>query len=123
MSSCKSLNVLNYPVFTESLNTITLTTKTTINTINQYSYCIAEEDALFKKTLKESDILLPDGVGIVIAAKTLYKESIKKIAGADLHAYLLERLNKEQGSCFYMGASEETLQKIKERFSCRVSQN
>lgn len=30
------------------------------------------------------DLLIPDGSGIVIAAKQINKENIKKIAGADL---------------------------------------
>lgn len=112
-----TLNILNYPVFTAQLDAISLCEKATINTINQYSYCIAEEDAHFKKALLASDVLLPDGVGIVIAAKVLYSKVIKKIAGADVHAFLLCRLNEQEGSCFYMGASKATLQKIEQRLS------
>lgn len=104
-----------YNLFTDKLSTIPLDEHIVINTINQYSYCIAEKDAEFKKALKESDILLPDGVGIVLLAKFLTGKKIKKIAGADIHQFLLEHLNKTHGSCFYLGASEATLEKIKLR--------
>lgn len=117
MSKYLPFNILNYPVFTANLDVISLEEKTVINTINQYSYCIAEEDDNFKKSLLESDILLPDGVGIVIAAKMLHKKVVKKIAGADLHDFLLKKLNAEDGSCFYMGSAPETLKKIEHRIA------
>lgn len=113
----KTISLLEYLVFTGDLGDIDYKKKQLINTINQYSYCIADSDLNFKKSLQTSDILLPDGVGIVIAARVLKKEKIKKIAGADIHQYLLEQLNKNNGCCMYMGASENTLTKIRERLS------
>lgn len=112
-----NISILDYPVFNGELNLLPLDKKLVINTINQYSYCIAEEDDDFKDALKKSDILLPDGVGIVAAAKLLKSIKIKKIAGADIHSFFLEKLNKEGGSCFYMGSSQDTLDKIKNRIS------
>ncbi|MGS0525318.1 WecB/TagA/CpsF family glycosyltransferase [Zobellia nedashkovskayae] len=112
-----TLNVLNYPVYTLPLKQLDNTRKLLINTINQYSYCIAEKDSEFKNTLLQSDVLLPDGIGIVLAAKFIYKKKITKIAGADLHDYLLKKLNTESGTCFYMGSSETTLTKIVERLN------
>jgi N-acetylglucosaminyldiphosphoundecaprenol N-acetyl-beta-D-mannosaminyltransferase len=110
-----TLPLLDYQVFNDELSSIDYTRKQLITTINQYSYCIAENEASFKKALKKSDILLPDGVGIVIAAKLLKKQKIKKIAGADIHQYMLEEVNKNSGTCMYLGASVDTLIKIKER--------
>lgn len=106
---------MGYPVFNTSLDRLPLKSKLLVSTINQYSYCIAEEDAHFKTALLESDVILPDGIGIVLASKWLKKGSIKKIAGADFHEYQLKRLNKINGSCFYLGASNETLKKIQIR--------
>ncbi len=108
---------MGYPLFTGSLNQLPKLSKTLINTINQYSYCVAEKDAGFKKVLQESDILLPDGIGIVGAERLLSGQKITKIAGADLHAYLLTQLNKKGGSCFYLGSSDKTLSRIKERLA------
>lgn len=107
---------MGYPVFTGKLSLFPITgEKILINTINQFTYCIAERDEIFKKALLGSDILLPDGVGIVAASKFLYGKNVQKIAGADLHKYLLDQLEKYNGRCFYLGASEKTLIKIKER--------
>jgi N-acetylglucosaminyldiphosphoundecaprenol N-acetyl-beta-D-mannosaminyltransferase len=109
--------LLGYSIYKGNLSDCFTENKTLINTINQYSYCIAEKDAAFKKALQESDILLPDGVGIVVAVRLLTGLKIKKIAGADIHQSLLHDLNKKGGSVFYLGASEPTLYKIKSRLS------
>jgi len=108
-----TVKLLSYSVFSGELNQISIDRKCIINTINQFSYAIAEKDDEFKQALIHSDVLLPDGVGITTAVKFLKKEHIKKIAGADLHQHFLERLNSTGGRCFYLGASENTLSLIK----------
>jgi len=107
-----SVQLIDYSIYKGNLNEINFSKKTLINTINQYSFCIAEEDTLFKKALVESEILLPDGIGIVAAVKMLHNQKVKKIAGADIHHHLLKDLNLKSGKCFYLGASENTLSKI-----------
>ena len=89
----------------------------TVNTINAYSWSMADKDPVFRRSLIESDYLLPDGIAIVWAARFLKKEHIYKIAGADLHQMVLETLEKQKGKCFYLGASESTLNTIKSRLS------
>lgn len=113
--------LLDYSIFSGDLIECYKSNKVLINTINQYSYCIAEKDAEFREALQQSDILLPDGVAIVAAVKLLNGTKIKKIAGADIHQHLLEGLNKTGGSCFYLGSSENTLQKIVSRLSIDFS--
>lgn len=112
-----SVPLMEYSVYNGNLIDIDFSKKTLITTINQYSYCIAEEDAEFKNALVQSDILLPDGIGIVSAIQLKKGKKIKKIAGADIHLHLLQNLNEKGGSCFYLGSSEATLSKIKERLS------
>jgi N-acetylglucosaminyldiphosphoundecaprenol N-acetyl-beta-D-mannosaminyltransferase len=104
--------LLDFPIYSDLLQELDLSKKTLINTINQYSFCIAREDAAFKKALQGSDVLLPDGMAIVAAARIVTNTKITKIAGAQLHDFLLHQLNKTGGSCFYLGASEATLAKI-----------
>jgi N-acetylglucosaminyldiphosphoundecaprenol N-acetyl-beta-D-mannosaminyltransferase len=89
--------------------------KTIINTINPHSYCVANKDVAFKAALEASHVLLPDGIGIVWAAKMLNRQKIQKIAGFDIFMHLMIHLNTTNGSCFFLGASEETLGLIKAR--------
>jgi N-acetylglucosaminyldiphosphoundecaprenol N-acetyl-beta-D-mannosaminyltransferase len=108
-------NYRGYDLYGGELKDIPVVPKLIVNTINQYSFCIAEEDPKFKEALQQSHILLPDGVGIVVALKSITGKVIKKIAGTDIHFHLLDKLNKEGGSCFYLGSSDDTLEKIKLR--------
>jgi len=109
--------LMDYSVYSGNLLDLDSSTKTLITTINQYSFCIAEEDPEFKNALLQSDILLPDGVAIVSAVQLQIGQKIRKIAGADIHLHLLKNLNEKSGSCFYLGATEDTLLKIKERLT------
>jgi len=118
MKNIKStIPFIDYSIFNDDLRQIVFTRKTLINTINQYSFCVAEQDTKFKTALQGSDILLPDGEAIVSAVRRLTGQKIKKIAGADIHLHLLQELEQKRGSCFYLGSSETTLLKIRERMA------
>jgi len=117
MKDYSELVCMGYPVFTDRLGNLSNNDKLVISTINQYSYCLAEKDDEFQRSLLKSDVLLPDGIGIVLASQFLYGQRIRKIAGADLHNFLLKKLEGEGGSCFYMGSSEETLSRIRTRIA------
>ena len=119
MDKYRTLKLFDYNIFTSSLSDLDLKqeSKCVINTLNQYSYVIAEKDPEFKTVLTASTLLLPDGVGIVGAVKILVGAKIKKIAGADLHNHLLKSLEQVGGRCFYLGSSHETLAGIRERLS------
>lgn len=110
-------NYAGYNLFNMSLDDLPKLPKIVVNTINQYSFCLAEKEPDFKNALMASDVLLPDGVGIVAAVRLQSGQKIKKISGSNLHNYLLNKLNKEYGSCFYLGSSEKTLKKIKDKLA------
>ncbi len=71
----------------------------------------------YKKALKNSEIVLPDGIGIVFLSKIIGgKYSIKKrITGPDFFLFFNRVANKENLSYFFLGSTEKTLSKIKER--------
>lgn len=119
MDKYQTLKLFDYSIFTSSLDQFDIDheSKYVINTLNQYCYIIADKDPVYKKALVESDLLLPDGIGIVGAAKILKKASIKKIAGADMHTHLLNLINKSGGKVFYLGSSEETLEGIRKHLA------
>lgn len=83
-----------------------------INTINPHSYCVSKNDYVFENALKESNILLADGIGIVFAENFLNGNKICKIAGYDLYVFLMNHLNNSNGSAFFLGSSSDTLEKI-----------
>ncbi|MFV0538157.1 MAG: WecB/TagA/CpsF family glycosyltransferase [Dysgonomonas sp.] len=86
-----------------------------INTINAHSYNVAKKDAAFAEVLQKSDYLLPDGQSIVWAKKWLTGEKLKRIAGYDLFQWEMDRINSIEGKCFFLGSTNETLDKIKKK--------
>jgi len=109
------INFFSYKLFIDDLKSISLDKRLVINTINPHSYIIAENDKNFKNALLDSDILLPDGVGITKAVFLLKGKWINKIAGMDIHNYLIKRANKKKLKCFYLGSNNKTLSLIKNR--------
>ena len=111
-----SFSLHNLKLFKGNLN-LDLNKKLLITTLNAHSYNLAQQHSAFCKALKNSDVLLPDGISIVLAKRFLDGIKLKKIAGADLFAYEMKRLNKEQGSCLFLGSSEQALELIKTKAS------
>ena len=91
--------------------------KVLINTINAYSYNMAQNDKLFAEALENGDALIPDGASIVKACKWLdaLSKPTERIAGWDLFMMEMKRLNAHGGECFFMGSSEKVLELIKRR--------
>ena len=89
--------------------------KLLISTINAHSFNTAQADKLFRKAIQNSDILLPDGISIVIAARFIKGLKFKKIAGSELFYYEMNRLNRIDGKCFFLGSNINNLKLIVER--------
>ena len=91
--------------------------KVLINTVNAHSFVTAQTDEAFAEALQSGDYLIPDGISIVKACRWLKcpEAPREKIAGADLFAFEMERLNRKGGTCFFMGSSEKVLAKIREK--------
>lgn len=117
MTERTSINILGYDVFTGGKEFFSDGFKGVLNTISPHSYIVARKDSLFREALMSSDAIIPDGVGIIMAARVLAGKQIQKIAGSDLHEVIINALNEREGSCFYLGSSDATLRKIKERIS------
>lgn len=88
-----------------------------IDTVNAHSFVVARKDGAFAKALMRADALLPDGISIVKACRWLGTKNapVEKIAGADLFAYEMGKLEEKGGTCFFLGSSPSTLEKIVER--------
>ena len=104
----------NFQIFDGVLNSLS-NNKQFITTLNAHSYNIALVDEAFKEALQYSNILIPDGIGVVWATKWLTGKKLKKIAGEDLFFYEMNRLQSTSGKCFFLGSSEATLARIKEK--------
>lgn len=93
--------------------------KLLINTINAHSYNTALKDKLFAEALMKGDVLIPDGISVVKVCRWLNAVSQPKerVAGWDLFAHEMFKLNEKGGKCFFMGSSEKVLALVKKRAS------
>ena len=91
--------------------------KLLINTINAHSFNTAKKDQLFADALTNGDVLIPDGVSIVKACKWIKAKSQPKerIAGWDLFALEMGKLEEKGGTVMFMGSSQKVLDLIVKR--------
>ena len=82
---------MGYEILEDNLETLDLSKKQIINTINPHSYVTGKVDSLFYKALQSSDVLIPDGSGIVLAAKQINKQIIKNIRCSSFMSFYLKR--------------------------------
>jgi len=112
----KTIDCLGYSIFSKDrLPECLMEKKMIVNTINPHSYCVAKNDKFYNDALHYSDILLPDGIGIVWAIQILTGNKIVRLTGSDLHYRLLQKMNEDSGTVFYLGSSSATLKNIQKK--------
>jgi N-acetylglucosaminyldiphosphoundecaprenol N-acetyl-beta-D-mannosaminyltransferase len=112
----KRVQVFGLSVFSDDLDRIPLTSPcATIATISPNSYGIATKDADFREALAGADYLVLDGVYFGLASILLERRFIKPNQGPDVFSFFIRKLNALHGRAFFLGSSNETLQKIKSR--------
>lgn len=91
--------------------------KLLINTVNAYSFNLAQRDEPFIKALKNCDVLIPDGKAIIWACNFLGIKNAPKerVAGWDLFVYEMHKWNSKGGKVMFFGSSEKVLGMIRER--------
>ena len=90
--------------------------KILINTLNAWSFVVAQQDEAFAEALKNGDVLIPDGKSIVWACRFLKTHSLPKerIAGWDLFQHEMKALD-DDATVMFLGSSNDTLELIKQR--------
>jgi len=80
---------------------------------NPHSLVVASRDFEFREALKEADILIPDGIGIILAAKAMNTPIGDRVSGSE---YFIRMTEMAQGSgglkYFFLGSSENVLARI-----------
>ena len=114
-----NMNLFNFEIFTGAINNIFLQEKKQciVNTINPHSFIVSLSDSEFHKALKSSDILLPDGSGILLASRIINSKKIDKITGPSALDIALNHYNKKYSKVYFLGASEKTLLAIRKKIN------
>lgn len=83
---------------------------------NPHSLVVAGRDPLFGEALARADLLLPDGVGIIVATRLLGLPLVERVAGYDFFLNLTRRAAERGGArYFFLGATDATLELMVQR--------
>ncbi len=116
MRNVKRLSILSAPVdvltFESALDLaceLALDHKETsyIVAVNPEKIMTARQDKVVADFLHNADLAIPDGIGVVAAAKMLYNERLERVAGADLMQAICEVSGKRGIKIFLYGSREE----------------
>jgi len=78
----------------------------------------AYRDNAYQSILNQADVIVADGVGVVLAARLLYGIRLERITGADLAEDILRLASQYQKKVFILGGSDEVNRKaIRKVFS------
>ena len=69
----------------------------------------------FASALNEADMVIPDGIGIIYAAKILGRPLPERVPGIELASFLLAEAAKTQSSVFLLGAKPGVAERAAER--------
>jgi len=112
----KTRRVLGYEIFTSSLNDIPdNVNKILLNTFSPNTYGLAKKDSKLEAALKNTDLLVLDGMGVAVGSLLIHGKNIKKIAGQDCFDYFMDQADKNGWKVFFLGSTTGTLEKIARR--------
>lgn len=85
--------------------------------INPHSYAQLKKRPELWRSFTSSDWIVPDGAGVVLASRLFGNPVAERITGADVFFGLSQELeNAGRGRVFFLGSTEATLTKMKEKF-------
>ncbi|RED57653.1 N-acetylglucosaminyldiphosphoundecaprenol N-acetyl-beta-D-mannosaminyltransferase [Cohnella lupini] len=84
---------------------------------NPIMLMVGLDNPSFHHTLSTADLVVPDGAGVVWAARRLKQPVQERVAGFDLMHELLEEGERHQWSAYLLGASADIIQTAYEKLS------
>lgn len=82
---------------------VTASAKITVNFVNAHCVNVQRQDSEYRDALKRSDLILPDGVGMEIAAKLRGQVLGENLNGTDLFPSICREAQEDGVSLFFLG--------------------
>jgi N-acetylglucosaminyldiphosphoundecaprenol N-acetyl-beta-D-mannosaminyltransferase len=113
------IKILGFNLYSGTVDQIPYDTnkKILINTMNPRVFTISRHNELLKKAFENSEYLVEDGQYFALAPLLLKGKYVRKVSGPDVFYSMMDKANKNNGKVFLLGASKETLEKMKLRAS------
>lgn len=112
-------NILDFKIFKEDMKSL----MDYVNTFDKVNIVSGNPEILFNGLddpiltnffKHKNSVIIPDGIGTVIASKLIGNPVKEKIAGIDVVKEVLIKANKEKKSIYLLGAKEEIINKCVE---------
>jgi len=82
-----------------------------VHTINPEFILASQEDKLYAEILNSAALAVPDGIGVIKAAKFQGISMPERVGGCDLTLKVLEKMENTNFSVYFLGASQQRLDK------------
>jgi N-acetylglucosaminyldiphosphoundecaprenol N-acetyl-beta-D-mannosaminyltransferase len=69
------------------------------------------KDEMVNQLIKDTDLITPDGIGVILASRWKKDELPERVAGFDLLLNVLQKGNEKGWSFYFLGAEEDTNKK------------
>ncbi|HSM57628.1 MAG TPA: WecB/TagA/CpsF family glycosyltransferase [Candidatus Sulfomarinibacteraceae bacterium] len=92
-----------------------------IATVNPEFVMTAQRDAHFLKVLREADLCLPDGIGLLYAARRYGQRLPERVPGSELVYHLAQLAAQEGWPLYLLGAAPGVAQEAGEIFRARYA--
>lgn len=94
--------------------------QTVVIAANSEKIINSQNDIVLAQCLADAQLVLPDGIGCVFAARILHGHRMQRVAGADAMPVMCEQAQAHNRGIFLLGGTEEvnqlTAQKLQKRF-------
>ncbi|OAT81608.1 acetylglucosaminyldiphospho-UDP acetyl-beta-D-mannosaminyltransferase [Bacillus sp. MKU004] len=90
-------------------NNINIKRKTFVVTANPEIVMYAKKDPVYKKTVQKADIVVADGIGVIIGSKMMKQPLPERIPGFELMTELLEMADTSKWRVYLLGAKPEVV--------------
>lgn len=113
------VNILGFSLYSGTADQIPYDTKKKIliNTMNPRVFTISRHNELLKKAFENTEYLVEDGQYFTLAPLLLKGKYVRKVSGSDVFYSMMDKANNYKGKVFFLGASKDTLEKMKLRSS------
>ncbi|MBU5487580.1 WecB/TagA/CpsF family glycosyltransferase [Clostridium sp. MSJ-8] len=112
-------NILEYKIFNKGKEDLIVETMTrdkvsVVSGNPEILYNGLNDEFLKKNFMNEHTIIIPDGVGTVIASKIVKHPVKEKIAGIDVMKEIIKNSAKEKKPVYFLGSKQEVVEKCVE---------
>ena len=91
--------------------------------VNAEKIAIMQTDLQLREYVNHSDLINPDGIGVIWASKILGKPLKERVAGIDLMIKIVELAHKKDYKVFFLGAKEDVVKSVVDKYTKQYSSN